>query len=119
MELTFWQKYILEMTGGIDLAILLAAVTFATLGIILRLCVTVYNRDKESGRTPKDFSVSFFVKDNFLRVLAGTIMTLLAVLLSIRFSNELFGKPLTMFFSLGIGVGFDLLVQKIIDYFRK
>ena len=96
------QSFIL---GGLPIPMLLAALFFALLGVTLNLLIDTSTRKPETTDTPVHFSLRFLLCDNWKRIL----LSVLLILVTIRFCEELTGLHLNMFVSLLIGFGFDKL----------
>jgi len=99
-----FQSFIL---GGLPLPMLLAALFFSLLGVTLNLLVDATTRKPETTDTPVRFSLRFLLRDNWKRIL----LSVLLILVTIRFCQELTGLHLNMFVSLLIGFGFDKLSE--------
>lgn len=108
--------------GYLTTKMFLAMCLFSILGIVMSLLIDSLQRNKESLNTPRKFDFWFLIKDNWKAIL----LTVLAVLVSIRFSSSLFpgqfigeeagtpdGIEKWLFGSLGIGLGYNQLVQTL------
>jgi hypothetical protein len=101
--------------GQISLAYYAAAAFFCGLAILLSLYSHSRTRDKNSRNTPYDFSWRFLLWDNFKRVVTGLIL----MFLFFRFSPEIFGKPLTMWWAVGIGFFLSFGLDKAIQFIQQ
>ena len=102
----FWQ----EMLGkGNDPGTLAAAFAFALIGIFITLLLGTTARRPLSSDSPMHFSWSYLWSDNFKRIVA----TLLMVIVSLRFANDLFGFQLNSWHGFIIGSGWDGLAFAI------
>lgn len=108
--------------GYLTTKMFLAMCLFALLGIVISLLIDSLKRNKLSESTPRKFSFLFLLKDNW----KGILLTILIVLVSIRFAASLFpgqfigeeaatpdGMEKWLFGSLGIGLGYNQLVQNL------
>lgn len=101
--------------GDLSVAYYLAAFFFSGLAILISLWMHSRTRDKESERTPKEFSWAFLIWDNGQRVLVG-----LAVLfLLFRFSVEWFGKGMSMWLAVLIGGFVSFGLDKAIEFMQE
>jgi hypothetical protein len=100
------QEFWLHLMGPGSIAQFFAAIIFALVGAAFTLLAGTVNRDPASPRSPVKFSIGFLLSDNSRRIAASII----AVLLALRFSREIFGSELTMYFAVGIGMTCDIIV---------
>lgn len=96
---TKMDKFLTQFLGTTDLPTYAAAFAFALIGAIISLRIKASKRDKLSNSTPYHFSWAFLFQDNLLQFLSGILLTFLAF----RFTNEFFGKDLTMWLAVLIG----------------
>lgn len=106
-------KFLTQFLGTTDLPTYAAAFAFALIGAIISLRLKALKRDKLSDDTPYSFSWKFLLQDNFLQFLTGALLTFLAF----RFTNEFFGKELTMWLAVLIGA-FNNEVAGIFEKFQ-
>lgn len=92
-------KFLSQFLGTTDVPTYAAAFAFALIGAIISLRLKAVKRDKLSDTTPYKFSWRFLFQDNFLQFFSGVLLTFLAF----RFTNEFFGKELTMWLAVLIG----------------
>lgn len=104
-----------HLLGGADTNVLIAAYIFALVGMIIYTLQSLLKGLKGNRRTPRHFSLKYWIKDNLLTKIVGLFVNLLIIFVFIRFSNELLGKPLTMFVALLIGFGVDYYADKLKD----
>lgn len=109
------QEFLNYLTGGNSLALIAAAIVMAIGGIALSAFINTSTRKPLADGSPVDWSWKYFWKNNLPRLLNSFFTGALVVFFSIRFSKELFGKELSMFFAFGLGLGLD---QAII-FFKK
>lgn len=93
---------LLGASGPIDFT---HAFVWALVGIAISLLLGVAKRDPTSTTSPVSFSWKHMLLDNARRI----VLTLLLVIACVRFTPELFGKPLSAFAGFCIGLGFDQL----------
>lgn len=93
------EKFLTLLLGTNDFPTYLAAFAFALIGAVISLRIKAIRRDKLSDTTPYRFSWRFLFQDNLLQFITGTLLTFLAF----RFTNEFFGKELTMWLAVLIG----------------
>ena len=83
------------------------SLVFALIGVIISLLIHASNRDKDSVRTPYKWSWLFLFSDNAKRLLLNLIL----IIIALRFYPELFGKEITQWSSLLLGVSFDKIAE--------
>ena len=93
-------KYIL---GSIEPALFFAALFFAALGIMFILLMGTTVRDPNSVYSPHKFSWKYLFNDNFKRILAS----ILATVITLRFMTELTGWELSPFKGFVVGTAWD------------
>jgi hypothetical protein len=103
------KELIYHLFGTNDLIKVFAGFIFASIGMLITMLIDVKQRDKKSNRTPENFSISFFIKDNILRF----ITTLLLVFIFLRFSIEIFGDTNSMYSAFIVGLCSDFLAIKL------
>lgn len=110
-------EQILELLGymkpeGVTLALFAAQFVFAAIGATVRLAYDAAKRNPDSTRTPHDFSLSFFAKDNAFRVLVGApSMYLMLYFLDYFISAET--PRLLLGFSAVVGIYSDMIVRTL------
>lgn len=102
------QSFLENLLGPGDPGMFMAAVVYALVGIVISLLHDSARRDQNNLSTPDNFSWGFLILDNLKRIL----LSLLLVLVTLRFSREILGADLTMYLALLIGIGFDKLAEK-------
>lgn len=113
-------KYYNLISGGMTPQHLLAALTFATIGWVAYKTITGITRVKASTRSPRGWSWSFWIKDNWKQGL--THATLMFIL--VRFAAEILAKsgvsaeiiesqdPMWIYFVVGVAKSWILDVVK-------
>lgn len=101
-----------KFMGSVDLQTFITSFSYALIGVILSLLLQTTTRDVRSENTPFVFSWKFLFKDNIKRIVAG----ILVIFVTIRFYPDLFGKQITDFLALGIGLGIDKAAEIIKNY---
>lgn len=102
-----------EFWGSLNPGMLSAAFVMAVIGIALSLLLFTTKRDPLSERTPTHFSWKFFWNDNLKRILKSITLTVLVLFVTIRFSQELMGQKLTMFYAFSLGLGLDKVIEML------
>lgn len=95
--------------GGYNLGQFAGLLFWALIGAYILIQFNANTRDPKAARTPVKFSWSFWIRDNARRA----IFNLVLILTSIRFSQEITGKPINEFWALVIGLSSDLLAQAL------
>ena len=80
---------------------------FAFLGLVTYLIIDLWNRNVSSERSPVQFSWSFWIKDNYLRV----ILTLVIVPIAIIMFQEVMGTGITYLGVFILGLATDALIS--------
>lgn len=112
------QTFIEQILGPGDIGTFLAAIFYAMVGVVILLLLSSAKRDQTKVSTPDNFSWGYLIIDNLKRLLLGFLL----ILVSLRFSREIFGAELTMYFAFGIGLISDMLgkwILKIRSSFSK
>jgi hypothetical protein len=107
MKKTFFES----LSGGYDPGQFLGFFAWALIGAFIMICIQTQSRDPKSLRTPVKFSWIFWLRDNVRRVVFNIVL----ILVCIRFSQEVLGKPISDFGSLIIGLSLDglaILINK-------
>lgn len=97
--------------GGIPFVMFWAALFFSLIGVVINLLMDATTRKPETVDTPVRFSLWFLLRDNWKRIL----LSILLIVVTIRFCEELTGVHLNMFVSLLIGFVFDKLSEFLKD----
>lgn len=101
--------------GEVSVAYYAAAEFFAILAIILSLYLSSRQRNPMSANTPERFSWPFLVWDNVKRIVVGQIL----LFLIFRFTTELLGRELNMFWATGIGFFVSLGLDQAIAMLKQ
>lgn len=96
-----------RILGTTDVSYMIAIFVFAMIGVAISLLIHSTNRNPDSFTSPRKFSLSYLIKDNWKRIL----LNILLILVTIRFSEEIIGVQLNEFVALLIGVSFDKLSE--------
>jgi len=91
------------LLGPTSPALFAACVFFAAIGIFFVLLLGTQLRKPDSPYSPVKFSWSYLWSDNARRIYASVI----AVLISLRFYPEIFGKDITPLLAFGVGTAWD------------
>jgi hypothetical protein len=105
------KTFITALLGDQSAPLFFSNFFFALIGVALMLLIHSTERNLDSNRTPTEFSWSFFLSDNWKRLVAGLIM----IFVSLRFAPELFGVEISPFWAFAIGMLNDKLAQVIKD----
>jgi len=108
-----------NITGGVSAPVIAASIVFALMGLILVTLLNIQKGIRENPNTANKFRWQDFGMDSLIRVFISFIITMIVIFVSIRFSNEIFGTPVTMIFSFGIGLGIDKATILITRYASK
>lgn len=108
-----------NITGGVSAGVIAASIVFALLGLLLVTLLNVQKGIKHSPDTASKFRWEDFGIDSLIRVLISLIITMIVIFISIRFSNELIGTPLTMVYAFIVGLSVDKLTIIINRYKSK
>jgi hypothetical protein len=113
------KDFLTQVLGGQSVPQFAVAIFFALLGIVLRLLYHATQRNQASPRTPIEFQFLFLIKDNALRLFSSNALSLLLVLITLRFANEILHVDLNPFVALIIGFGSDTLAEKFKEASRQ
>lgn len=114
-----YYEFMQNITGGVSAPVIAASIVFALMGLILVTLLNIQKGIRENPNTASKFRWQDFGMDSFIRVFISFIITMIVIFVSIRFSNEIFGTPVTMIFSFGIGLGIDKATILITRYATK
>jgi len=101
--------FIQNVMDGLTVSDFFSALFFALIGVIISLLMHAVGRDLTSTTTPVKFSFKFLLKDNWKRIL----LSLLLIVVTIRFLPDLTGLKFNMFYALCIGLAWDKLSEYI------
>ena len=103
--------------NGMPLGVLFAGFLFAFLGVTLNALLKAAKRNPMSDKSPIEFSAKFFWSDNVKRFAISAATTVIVIFLSLRFFRELAGTSgeLSMLYCLGVGLGLDAAIAKLIN----
>lgn len=116
--MNFLNEFLSHLLGSNTPAWWSAALVWVIFGMLLSLYLSVRQRDKTSPETPYEFKLSFFLKDNLVRVVTGLLISVTIL----RFSHEYIGTEATLWLAFLYGLGSDKLtdlLEKIRDSARK
>jgi len=118
------KEFINILIGNVGVVMFAALFFFALIGVSINLLFHANTRDQSSPNTPKKFSVSFLISDNWKRIL----LAILLIYVSIRFVQLIFtisvenNNELYLFSAVFIGFIFDKLgefMKKKFDFFKS
>lgn len=101
------------MLGGLDPVAFYGTVAFAAIGVIISLLWGALTRKPLDSRTPVHFSLSFFLTDNFKRMVLSLILNIIGIPLLIIFSKKLLNLEPESWTGLIIGLFFDQIMAKL------
>lgn len=99
------QEILKHLLGPGDPGYFIAAFIYAMVGMLISLLVSASKRDQSKLTTPEAFSWRYLLWDNAKKI----ILTLILVIVTLRFSREFMGADLTMYLALLVGLGWDML----------
>lgn len=101
-----------NVLGPLSIGYYASAFFFSFIGLLIMLYYRSTTRDKNSKRTPVNFSFWFLVWDNAKRMVTG----LLVMYVLFRFASEFFSSPLSMRVALGIGFAISLGLEPMMKF---
>jgi hypothetical protein len=84
---------------------------FVFFGLIIKWYVQTRKGIKTNPRTPVKFNFKYWFWDNLLPKLQSLLVSGIIIFVCLRFSVEWFKMLPSMLFALGIGLGFDFLID--------
>ena len=99
-----------NLWGNIDPYTYLWGMVFAFIGIFINTTVITRKAIKTDKNSPDKFSVGYWIRNNQDRLLRW-IGTLAMIFIAMRFSGEIFGQTLTMFFAFLLGFCLDYVYE--------
>lgn len=97
------------LLGDMPLPVFLAYLTLALAAAIIAMGLRGNAKRKRSAYTPEEFSITFLLRDNLMKIL----FNILLIAFAIRFCNEVMGMEATGWVSALIGLSSNALAQKI------
>lgn len=101
------QEFLQYIFGSGNVAEIAATLFYAYVGAFTSLLYQSVKRDPFSPRTPYHFSFSYLWNDNTKRCLRSIIL----IFIFVRFTKEIFGVNITLYFSFMIGFSIDKLSE--------
>lgn len=105
----FINEFISNLLGTLSLASYLSGMVMALIGAAVGLTFAVKKRDKLSRNTPVNFDWIFFIKDNFVRLFNGFLLTYVLF----RFAPQILEQDFSMFYAFLVGLTFDQISAKV------
>lgn len=99
--------------GNVTPDLLIAGFLMALLGLSFRLMYQAMTRDPVASGTPVHWSWTTFWDNKLKRILLNVGLNTLAIFFSIRFMEDMLGKPVTMLYCAGVGLSLDWIIRKI------
>ena len=90
-----------------------AAFVFVFFGLIIKWYFQIKSAVKTKENTPKRFSWNYFISDNLFTKLFSILANFIICFVALRFATEIFNVPVSMIFALTVGLGFDVVIDKI------
>ena len=103
-------KYLL---GDNTIITYIAAFVFVFFGVIIKLYLQIKSAVKTNENTPSQFSWNYFLSNNLFTKLFSILANFIICFVALRFATEIFNVPISMIFSLTVGLGFDVVVDKL------
>ena len=91
----------------------IAALFFVIIGLVIKWYIQVKKGVKTNENTPDYFSWKYFLKQNLFAKLFSLFANICIAFVSLRFCQEIFNIPLSMFVALCMGLFFDFIIDKI------
>lgn len=108
-----------QLLGYADPNVIVAGIIVAIMGMFIMTRINIMNRDKSSDRTPPTWHWGFFWRDTLPRIIGSFLTNVAVIILFIRFSNDFFGFPVTMFICLLIGMSVDWLTIRLKEWSKR
>jgi len=102
-----------NIMGSLSWVTYLSAYIFAFVGMFLRWYFTTVKAVKCNTATPSKFILSYWLKDNLIHIIPGVGGSLALIFIALRFSVDLFGKPVSMLIAFGVGLFLDWVADTI------
>lgn len=96
-----------DFLGDMDKSLFIAMCLWGYIGMVVNLLSDVSKRNPKSKKSPKEFSFTYWLKDNWHRTLLSIIM----VPISIITFTEMFGMEISIFRAMGVGFISDYLID--------
>ena len=112
-SLTWKQELAGNILGGLSWTTYLSAYIFAFIGMFLRWFFTTIKAVKTNCLTPQKFILSYWLRDNLIHIIPSIGGSLALIFVALRFSVDLFGKPVSMLIALGVGLFLDWVADYI------
>ena len=113
-SLSIYNQIIAELLGDqMTGVILITSYIFTFCGLFVRWYIRWLTIGKPNPKTPTKFILSYWLRDNLLPKLFGILATVITIFLTLRFANELFGATLSYAYAVMIGLGWDVVSDKL------
>lgn len=107
------QELINLILGEATIVTYIGAFLFVLMGLVIKWYFQIKSAVKTKENTPKRFSWNYFISDNLFTKLFSILANFIICFVALRFSTEIFNVPVSMIFALTIGLGFDVVVDKM------
>lgn len=101
--------------GTNDYALVAVCFVYGCIGMFIMMLIDIMNRDESSKRTPDDFSIKWFFKDNKARFLLNFFI----MLVFIRFSSDFLKEPTSPQSAVLIGFFSDVIAIMVRNKKKK
>lgn len=108
-------EFFSQLLGSLSLGAFLASYFWALVGVVVSLLIDISTRKPLSSASPVTFSLSYLIRDNWLRIVTG----LLVIAVVIRFYPDIRGTEITSFYALLVGGGLDFFVGLLKGLFKN
>lgn len=99
------KQFLNYLLGPLDAPLFFALFLLALLGMAVGLLVHSTNRTPDKGASPVNFDVPYLVRDNRQR----TLLSIVLIVVTLRFFKELTSYEINPFHAFLIGMGYDKL----------
>ncbi len=90
-------------------AIVISGFFWAMFGFVINRYFSVKKGIAQNQLSPANFSLKYFIQNNW----GNTLISVMVIIVALRFSQELLGIQITQYSAIGIGLGVDYLIKKI------
>ena len=112
----FWVLFLGEVLTPVSLA---AGFVMSLMGMYLQwFFKTIYAMKYKEG-TPKKFSLSYSIKDNWLKKLLTGLAIIIIIFVTYRFPVEFVGATYSMFYAFVVGLGIDWVIDRWFKISKK
>ncbi|HNX08437.1 MAG TPA: hypothetical protein PKL96_12705 [Bacteroidales bacterium] len=113
------QEFLNLMFGNATWITYVAGFVFVFFGLVIKWYIEISRAIKGNDNTPDRWDWRYFLQNNLFKKLFSIFANIIIAFVALRFSTEIFNIPLSMAFSLAIGIGFDEVVNRISKWQKK